>query len=90
MARHLTPQECEMAAALLRKAADSFSNHGCNDYDVTAEHGLTPLECRDLHVEMARRNGDTEEEIAEMYDGPVFHDWWLMLHLAARLKESAG
>lgn len=31
---NLTPTQCQIAAKMLRLAADEFSNHGCNDYEL--------------------------------------------------------
>lgn len=30
----MTPEEIKLAAALLRMAAEQFSRHGCNDFDL--------------------------------------------------------
>ena len=56
----MTKNEMKLAAALLDMAADQFSNHGCNDFDLR-QHGLSLPEIRDLVAEYHAWNGDPEE-----------------------------
>lgn len=86
----MSPGEKRLAAHLLRLAAEQFSNHGCNDFDL-AEHCADPL-ARDGFVrEFFAWNGDPDEyyEVDDNQDN--VHDWRLgddalMSFLAARLE----
>lgn len=82
----LTSHEAMLAAALLDKAADKFSNHGCNDFFID-EHvdDMTDEEMAGLDLAMHEHNGDPEEHDPEE-DHNVQQDWCLMLYLAARLR----
>lgn len=79
----MTPGERLLAAKLLRRASDSFSNHGCNDYELPD----TP-ENRALVVDV--HEGDYEWEWPD--DGkPIYEqDWLLMSHLAKKLELAGG
>jgi hypothetical protein len=80
-----------VAAALLDDAADSFANHGCNDFDLS-RFGLTIAEMREVVRAYHRWNGDPEE--AERYsDAQLNHalgDFSLMRLLAAMLRGKAA
>ncbi len=82
------PKPCDvtlkLASALLRLAADKFSNHGCNDFDLK-EFGLTEVECRDISEQMWRDNGSYEEEREFISDCGMVKDWCLMQCIAGLL-----
>ena len=40
----MTPVEKKLASKLLDMASEKFSNHGCNDFDLVTEGGLTAEE----------------------------------------------
>lgn len=88
----MTTKEQKMAAWMLDRAADTFSNHGCNDLDqgFILEAGLTDEEKVQFVREYAKWNGDPdmyggEDEItAENFD--YMPDWLVMRFLAAKLK----
>lgn len=88
MSNPLTENERKLTAALLDLAADTFSNHGCNDFDLS--NIFDPAEAREILVGEAVHDGD-EEEI-ERYKDPTTavkwgNDWCLMRYMADRLRE---
>lgn len=73
--------EMKLASALLSEAADVFSNHGCNDFDVV-EAGLTSEESDELWQTLADR--DDPDLVA--HKGSTIHfDWILMRFLSEKL-----
>lgn len=88
----LTEIEKKLAAILLRRAASTFSNHGCNDFDVAKEAGLTPEQSADLWKGIAKYNGDDPaDEDSMWHETNTYHsDWLLMAYLADRLDTEGG
>ena len=83
-AKALTPTEQRLAGKLLRLAADRFSNHGCNDFYLTKDGGLTEGERQEIAPIVARwANGGEEDEHLAKSD--CQYDWMLMNYLADRL-----
>jgi hypothetical protein len=78
-----SPKELNLAADLLRLAADEFSNHGCNDFDLFEV--MTPEEALELQQAMYAWNGDPENAPTEAKDAQWTQDWFLMGYLAAKL-----
>lgn len=74
----------KLAGDLLDKAADEFTNHGCNDWWFPAD--WTIEDRRELVKAMYEQNGNPEE-----YDPDQLNvaDWWVMQFLASKLKEAA-
>lgn len=78
----LNQKEQKLVAALLRMAAEVYSNHGCNDLDDELFEDWTDEEktkmCRDFH----EWNGDPES----YEDGDeICQDWLLMDWMAQKL-----
>lgn len=83
----ITPLEARYAAELLDLAADQFSNHGCNDYELenTDENWR-------LVQEMEARNGDSPEYRSRRpaQNKTIYtQDFCLMRYLAHKLKQVA-
>mgnify|MGYP000367218483 FL=1 len=89
----MAPEWVGLAAAMLDTAADSFANHGCNDWQWPADWSRAKR--RRLAVAMVADNVGrppaqfTAADRAEVDDlcrgahGPP--DWWVMRFLAGRL-----
>lgn len=71
---------------LLKMASEKFGHHGCNDLDLTK---LIPNadDRRALIKEMQTANG-TPEEFDPETDYKYTADWWLMSHMANKVKNS--
>jgi len=78
-------KELNLAARLLRLAADEFSNHGCNDFDLF--ECMTPEEALDLQRAMHTWNGDPENSPSTPQEARWVEDWFLMRYFAAKLQE---
>ncbi len=81
-----TPQLMRLAADLLDKAGDRFSNHGCNDYVLSDEFSDADAVALELATHVW--NGDPEE--ARENPGRYQYDWILMRFLADMLRAEAG
>ena len=82
----LTTAEKKLLVTLLDYAANRYVNHGCNDFDMIAEAGLTELECREVQRSYAEYNG--EPMVEEDGDVSRHQDFALMSFLAAQVKRS--
>lgn len=85
----MTPFEKQLAAVLLTKADERFSNFGCNDHELP-----NCQEAVDLLNAMQRENVGPDREPERVYefrpeDGPtifVSYDWWLMRLMADKIR----
>lgn len=77
----LTSSEARLVAALLRRAVETFSNHGCNDFDVCREAGLSPSEADALWKKLGEWD---DPELAES-EGAIHYDWILMSYFADKI-----
>jgi hypothetical protein len=79
----MSPAERRLAAELLRVAAESFSNHGCNEFDLAA---VVPdvEERRAIMRRYEERNSGGQDFDPEL-DYRIGHDWILMHAMANRL-----
>jgi hypothetical protein len=79
----MTDKEKKLAAGLLKLAADTFANHGCNDIDDELLEGWTEEERQNLmrDYEMVNSHGRDYEEGDEIHE-----DWIAMLALAYKLE----
>lgn len=88
----MTPKEMKLAASLLTRASDEFSNHGCNDLDsrFIAEAGFTDEEKVRFVQQYILWNGDPEMyggvEAVEPKHFGYLPDWCVMSFLAAKLR----
>lgn len=76
-----TEKERKLLVALLKMAADEFSNHGCNDFDVRGL-GFSPADCRDLWQKLADWD---DPELAQRGDSHYFWDWMLLSYFADKV-----
>ena len=51
-----------LAAKLLRRAADEFGNHSCNDLDLYEDAQLSYDDARDFALEAGKHNRESKEE----------------------------
>ena len=82
----LASVEAKLASVLLRLAADEFSCHGCNDFDLF-EH-MTPDEALTLQRAMYAWNGDPENAPNSPEGARWAQDNFIMAYLAARLRDA--
>lgn len=87
----LKPYELKLIAKLLELASDKFANHGCNDYNLVKEAGLTLEEaiainqgCADFYGLLGYLNHD-EVHSSDAVGG----DSGTMSYLASRLKDES-
>ena len=71
----------KLAACLLNIAADEFSNHGCNDFRLRSDGGLTDEEAREAIEEMNKPDSKNYEP-----DEDYVPDWLLMRWIASKLE----
>jgi len=69
------------AVVILQRAAEEFSNHGCNDFDLCAEAGLTKDEALDVLNQIHEWGGD--QTAPKPKRGDTFATDWCVLHLLA-------
>lgn len=84
----LTPAQRKLAAHLLERAAEEFSNHGCNDLDLVKEVGLTPEESVEVRTAIQTYNGDPEDTAPVPADRHYTMDWMAMQYLKSVLLKS--
>jgi len=72
----MTQAQLKLASALLRRAADEFSRHGCNDFDLVRDGTLTSEE-----ADGVRRALIADKMIGEDARNVGF-DWLLMAWLS--------
>lgn len=80
----LTQAELILMAHVVERAYDEFSNHGCNDLDVT-ELGLPVSTAAEIGKEMVRA-GIIDEESVSSEDRPYLQDDMVLKLLYNRLK----
>jgi hypothetical protein len=79
----LTPTEQRLIQILLNKAADEFGNHGCNDFDVVSEAGLTNADSDKLWQALA--DWDAKELAENVGKSTIHYDWLLMRYFAEKI-----
>ena len=77
----MTESEKTVLVELLTQASNEFSNHGCNDFDLS-KFMPNPVEREQLIKEIAVWNGTPDEKIYPM-------DWLLMSFFAWKLREDS-
>jgi hypothetical protein len=89
----MTANEKRLTAKVLRMASDQFSNHGCNDFDLSEV--IPDKDERDsLFRAYCEYNGDPSEY--DEWDAPAegadyrMQDWMVMSFMAARLEREAN
>lgn len=88
-----TPAQLKLAARLLDIAAEKFSRHICNDFDLVKQGGLTVEEAREIQ-ELVNRGKSSGLSVADsdrddLADVNSTHgdDWIFMCAVAKALKE---
>ncbi len=87
---NLKPHEIKLIAKLLEMASDKFSNHGCNDFDLVKEAGLTSEEAHEVNRGFASWNDPNwsneydEEDL--LVDHAIAGDDGMMSYMSARVK----
>jgi hypothetical protein len=84
-----TPNELVLLVAVVEHAADEFSNHGCNEVDVT-KLGLTSAAADELREAMAKANVIDEEQAVDCQGNKYLHDDTLLRFLYKKLKDMMG
>lgn len=72
----------KLTATLLQTASNEFSNHGCNDFDLVKDGGLSREEALTLH-------GEIFAEEKGMKSSTLTQDWLVMNHVAGLLQKEA-
>ena len=78
----MTPVEKKLASILLNLASDEFDNHGCNDFHLMMDGGLTEEEAKSVQESLVK-DGISDEVINSKYS----QDSLLMLWLAKKVLE---
>ena len=85
----MTKTELKLAAYLLDRASDEFSNHGCNDFMERdyEDANLSDDEVGEITDLINERHSKSDpEDNIRKYHVP---DWLLMSYLSARLEEES-
>jgi len=80
----MNKKHAELAAEFLEKAAEEFSNHGCNDYILKN----TP-ENRELYEKMMKESCGETVTVKPSHEVIYAQDWMLMSYLAKMLRREA-
>lgn len=86
----LSDNEARILAHILERASDEFSNHGCNDFDLTTELGLDESTAKAVGQELLRamvKNGTADEGQLES-SGRYLYDWQLYTYFRKRVQEA--
>jgi hypothetical protein len=85
----MTTKQKKLAAYFLNLAADSYSNHGCNDLDQEAidAAAFTPEESAQFGIDMEQWNSEGRDEPPKFENMP---DWLVMRFLAELLQREIG
>lgn len=94
----MSPALLLLAADMLDKAGDEFSNHGCNDLKLPAAIKGADLDALALMINRWNFKGDAEAMANAAPDDletakslrPVTYDWMVMGALAYGLREMAA
>jgi hypothetical protein len=79
--------EKKLAAKLLRRAACVFSHHGCSDFRLRVDGGLTDAEARELVISMNTEGQKQEDYQWDPEDTEYVADWEVMRYLSKKLEE---
>lgn len=91
----LKPYEMKLLSHLLQLACDQFSNHGCNDLDLSDPSiGMSEEDKKELITAMVLHNGDGVEidDLAKRNSGDwdMAQDYAAMAYFAQRLKDESN
>lgn len=79
----MTPAQIKIARILLERAADEFSNHGCNDFDLIRDGKLTKEEAKEIQG-WINTHPDFKNDPNDV-NSPWAMDWLLMRLLGEEL-----
>lgn len=82
----LNDTDRRLISKLLEMASDTYSNHGCNDFNVAEEAGFTKKENARLREGLTNWSGD--DDLSEDLDDTDHIDWMLMGYYADKLKNN--
>jgi len=85
--QHLTREKLLLASKLLDLAAEQFSNHGCNEFDLLEQ---VPELAKKLKPLVDAHHLETCEGFKAFYDQYIYADWMLMNWLSDELKAAAS
>ncbi len=85
----LTETEARLLARLLDKAGETYGSHGCNDFDLRKEIGLSHEQAIEVAHELRAAMLDAQviddaEELERK--SPYLLDWLLMAYFEKRLR----
>lgn len=72
----LTVPEAKILAVLLDMAGDQFGSHGCNDFHLIKDGGLSPGEAQELIAQLQVNHPGEEDG----FDREQQYDWMLLGH----------
>lgn len=84
-----TPSELIILTHVLEHAADEFSNHGCNEIDIT-KIGLTQDGANEIRAAMARENIIDTETAQQTNRSNYLHNTLILRFLHKKLKDMIG
>jgi len=84
-----TPNELVILSHVLEQAANEFSNHGCNEVDVT-KLGLKPDAANELRATMASSNIIDTEEAEDTKGSKYLRDDALLTLIYRKMKNMIG
>jgi len=82
----MSPAVRKAAIAILERASEEFSNHGCTDFDLMRDADLTKKEALEVLQQMhdwAKANGAVDEEPPKA--GDYYTDDWLFMNFLAAM-----
>lgn len=81
----LSNAEKKLLIKMLEMASDEFANHGCNDFELIDDGGLTEEEAKEIITRIDEDNGDD-------MGSPNFNNYytqdWIVMDYLRRLIES--
>jgi hypothetical protein len=86
----MTEDEAKVFLVMLEQAADEFSNHGCNDFDVAAylklDKPMAVKVAKELRAGMFRDKILGEEDINN--EGIYLYDWTIFSWLKKKIQKA--
>lgn len=82
----LTTADLKLLIVLLDKAGDEFCHHGCNDFHLLKDGGLTPGEAEELKSRMQAEFPGEEDA----FDNDCQYDWLLFRRYEKVFKKAVA
>jgi hypothetical protein len=83
----MTEAEAAVFIAMLERASEEFSNHGCNDFHLVQDAGLKPKDVSPFLKRMVE-SGTLDDE-ADV-KGPYTMDWIILSHLQTLIEKACN